>query len=290
MFSKALAVSKSSTMELKSFNSFNKLSNLEEKPYIKGEYSSPSSLVDNLKKLQDDMINNCDPKIFNEICNLVKTKTEIPIENLNLRNPDHLKIIEQVYNPENLQSLLQKSKPDSILSSEAHKNYQNSNTSKSTLPRYDDHSSRKSDSAGFTTIKKEHIEYPKYPSAMTSSPMNTKNMGLFASPKPGTKYEDFFNDENANPNTYTKAEYTDNFLYHSPVPQKKIKNNFAVSPNMLAMEDMKSDQKQRSGQKLGGDWFKPAKTSAFQSYGKDIFNSNSIFYSPINVKYESPSK
>ena len=69
---------------------------------MKDGSSTQGSLVDNLKKLQDDMINNYDPKMFNEIANLVKSKCDIPIENLNLRNPEHLKIIEQVYNPENL--------------------------------------------------------------------------------------------------------------------------------------------------------------------------------------------
>lgn len=51
-------------------------------------------MVDSLKKLQDDMINNYDPKMFNEIANLVKSKCDFPIENLNLKNPEHLKLIE----------------------------------------------------------------------------------------------------------------------------------------------------------------------------------------------------
>ena len=150
-------------------------------------------------------------------------------------------------------------------------------------------SSKKSDSIGGFTVKKEHIDYP-YPVA-ASSPMTTKHMGMYPSPKPATKYEDFFNDENVNLGNYVKAEYNDSFLYNSPM-QKKVKNNFAISPNMIAMDEIKQENRptNRSGQKMGSDWFKNPKTTAFNSYGKDIFANNSNFYSPINVKYESPSK
>lgn len=78
--------------ELKSYNSYNKAKK-EEGSQAK-ERRHGTSMVDSLKKLQDDMINNYDPKMFNEIANLVKSKCDFPIENLNLKNPEHLKLIE----------------------------------------------------------------------------------------------------------------------------------------------------------------------------------------------------
>ena len=288
--------SRGTTVELKSFNSFNKLSAIDNKGFSK-DSNSPGSLVDNLKKLQDDMLNNYDPKLFSEIANLVKTKSDIPIENLNLRDPEHLKIIEQVYNPENLKSLITKTKPETSPFDPLNtsKSYQtSSNSSKRSAAMFEDHSTHKSEGLGYS-IKKEHVEYSKFSHGVQSSPMGNKEMSMFASPRPqksSYNCDDFFNDENINTHNYMKVEYgADGYIYSSPMPQKKIKPNMAVSPNMIGLEDMKSDSKNRdrSGNKMIPEWGKNPKTSAF-GFGKDMFSSNSLFYSPINIKYESPSK
>lgn len=254
--------------------------------------NNPPSLVDNLKKLQDDMIANYDPKIFSEICNLVKTKGEIPFENLNLKNPDHLKLIEQVYNPEALQSLINRSKH------ETSKAFHSTDSSHKGSTSFEDHSSsHKSDTLGFS-VKKEHQDYKPYQSALHSSPMPNKEMGLYNSPRhthqtKSYNCDDFFNDENVNNANYLKSEhYGETFIYSSPMPQKKVKATVAMSPNLLALEELKSDSKNRdrSAHKALGEWNKGNKGSYNQPFTKDIFGGNSLFYSPINIKYESPSK
>ncbi len=208
--------SKTVTHELKSFNSFSKIPTMDSKS--SGKDPSPPSLVDNLKKIQDDMINNYDPKIFSEICNIVKAKGEIPFENLNLKNPDHLKLIEQVYNPDTLQSLINKSKAEPPLFA---KGFQNSGSSK--ISSFEDHtSSHKSDPLSYSMKKENHFK--QYPNQIQSSPLGTKEMALFGSPRGNHQSknyncDDFFNDENVNNVNFIKGEhYGDSFIYSSPMP------------------------------------------------------------------------
>jgi hypothetical protein len=240
------------------------------------EYS-PNFLI-NMKKLQTEMLNNCDSKVFNEMCNLVKTKFDFPIESLNLKNPEHLNLLEQVYNPQNLQSFIAKTKPED-------KNYLNENNENSPnhampfLNPMDDNTAYKNNSSKFPFRKPANIDYatrmqPDMSSFSTINPLLSKNQNAFFYPFPYMKndaykqggypgFEDFFQNEIVDATNLAKMEQIpDSFLFGSPIPQKKMKN-FLVNP-MLERDRM----------------------NGYSNFGQDFFNS--LSYSP-NVKFESPS-
>jgi len=263
------------------------------------ENESSPHFMDNLKKLQADMINNCDSKIFNEIANLVKTKFNFPIENLNLKNPEHLKLIEQVYNPQNLQSLLSKTKLEGS-------GFNNSNTTSGSVthvgnrtditkgtheasPAHDNNDEIQSNSSKFSFRKVAPINTNFGDSKIKTeiSPLPSKGANAFFFPSPYMKPEgykhpnlqlsdDIFQNENLDSSNYQKMDhFNDSFLFGSPTPQKKVKPNFFVSPK-LDFDAPKSDAKRE--RKFSG--FLPG-------FGSDFFNNFS--YSPINMKLESPS-
>lgn len=228
--------------------------------------SQPSAALDNLKKLQDEMLNNCDSKIFNEICNLVKTKFDFPIENLNLKNPEHLKLIEQVYNPQNLQTLMTRSKEtpsfDHINAKATPANAETPTLGHEGSPDHrgygdtmDDAGSHKSNSSKFSFRKNTPMDFARIQTDVSPFPSKGNNF-FFASPltkpeaykqQPAYPHnEDFLQNENVNEANYPKHEqYADNFFFNSPNPHKRVKQNFFVSPNMMDMESHKGDQKVR---------------------------------------------
>jgi hypothetical protein len=257
-----------------------------------------------IKKLQADMLNNCDSKIFSEISNLVKNKFNFPIENLNLKNPEHLKLIEQVYNPQNLQTLLNRNRVD------AGKDNQNSGETsgniKTLAERSPDHregehndenDSHKSNSSKFSFQKSGPFNMnptdnkgkpdisPLPQKGQQQQQQQQPNSFFFPSPymrpepfkQPNVQTsDDFFQNENVDVSNFGKLDhYHDNYLFGSPTPQKKLKtNNFFVSPR-LDFDAPKSDAKRER------------KMSGLPNFGSDFFNNFS--YSPMNMRMESPS-
>jgi len=203
----------------------------------------------NIKKLQADLMTNCDSKVFSEICNFVNTQFDFPIENLNLKNPDHLKLVEQVYNPQNLQSLISKTKIDTAT---PETNTENNKTgskaenepAKKTALEDDDENSHKSNSSKFSFQKLIPIDYNANKIQTEISPLPSTGPQSFFFPSPylksnpfkGTNVQnadDFLHNENVDSGNYFKPDYfQSSFLFESPTPQKKLKTDFFVSPRL----------------------------------------------------------
>jgi hypothetical protein len=264
--------------------------------------NSPNSVMDNLKRMQETMINNYDPKMFNDISNLVKSKFDFPIENLNLKDPEHLKLIEQVYNPQTLQNFMTRSKCetpsfDHISSNVKLENQKlddksgtnvNPDTSMGNPFSYmGAPDSNLSHSPKFSYKKNDPMDY-RNASGISPAPRGNNNY-FFASPliksemykQGGYGGDDYLgNNENVDASNFAKPDhYHDpNFFFGSPTPQKKLKSNFFVSPHLLDIESHKPDNKAREGQQ---------RFTAFPGFGTDVFNN--FPYSPMNMKLESPS-
>lgn len=289
----------------------------------KENVSSPNTVMDSLKKLQADMMNNCDSKIFNEICTLVKTKFDFPIESLNLKNPDHLKLIEQVYNPQNLQQLMTRTKCETpsfdhiastttpqqattVSNFEATTPTQSSDMPKSPNTLNNDLSvndnqtsymgppdetlSQKSNSSRFSFRKDGPKNFLSNRIQAENSPFSfNKQNSFFASPltrqdsfkQSGFHGDDFTQNENIDTMNFHRPDpYHDSLFLNSPTPQKKVKQSFFVSPNMMDFEAPRSDGRMR-------DHSRDHRMTAFPSFGMDFYNNYS--YSPLNLKLESPS-
>jgi len=286
-----------SSLNLTMKDPYEKSKIFESEDYHNKENESSPHFMD-MKKLQAEMLNNCDSKVFSDICNLVKNKFNFPIENLNLKNPEHLKLIEQVYNPQNLQSLLNRNRPEANKDIQANKPNESSGNIKTLAeasPEHhegetnDDNASHKSNSSKFSFQKTGAFN----PNAVDNkakpeiSPLPPKGQSSFFFPSPYMKPEpfkpaniqnsdDFFQNENVDVSNFGKLDhYQDNYLFGSPTPQKKLKTgNFFVSPR-LDFDAPKSDAKRER------------KMSGLPNFGSDFFNNFS--YSPINMKLESPS-
>jgi len=234
--------------------------------------NSPNSMMDNLKRMQETMINNYDPKMFNEISNLVKSKFDFPIENLNLKDPEHLKLIEQVYNPQTLQNFMSRSKCETPsfdhISSNVKLEGQKQDDKNANVNVNPDTSMGNpfsymgapdpnlSHSPKFSYKKNDPMDY-RTSSGVSPAPQRSNNY-FFASPliksemykQGGYAGDDYLgNNENVDASNFAKPDhYHDpNFFFGSPTPQKKLKTNFFVSPHLLDIEPHKPDNKAREG-------------------------------------------
>lgn len=109
--SSAETTGKTTSVELKGFNSFSRVSDFES-IHVKQEYTQSQSNCEsvNIKKLMEDVTFN--NETFDDIRNYIrKNNLDIPIENLDLRNPEHLKQFEQLYSADVLKNVLKKSQP-----------------------------------------------------------------------------------------------------------------------------------------------------------------------------------
>jgi len=259
--------------------------------------SAPSYPFNNIKKLQADLMTNCDSKVFSEICNFVNTQFDFPIENLNLKNPDHLKLVEQVYNPQNLQSLISKTKMDNNshpelathdkTGSKAENETNKKHSSEAGVAGAEDgdETSHKSNSSKFSFQKIVPIDFNTNKVQAEISPLPSKGPQSFFFPSPYLKSnpfkgsniqntDDFLHNENVDGNTYFKPDYfQSSFLFESPTPQKKLKTDFFVSPR-LDFDHPKGDNRRE-------------RMTAFPTFGSEFFGNPC--YSPVHMKLESPS-
>jgi len=151
--------------------------------------------------------------------------------------------------------------------------------------------SQKSNSSKFSFRKTVPMDFNNNMGQNDVSPITPKasNQFFFASPltrqEPykDNRYsnEEFLSSENIDPAGKQDHYQADNYFFSSPTPQKKIKQNIFVSPNMMDLELLKSDAKNREIR----DQYR---MTAFPNFGgQDYFNN--FNQSPMNFKLESPS-
>lgn len=232
---------KTSSLELKPFNSFTNLTKVEEQPTFQNSFAttdpSPTALINNLKKLRDSR----DPKGLESVRNMVKSRLGFPAKDLDLQNPEHFRMVEQMYS----QQYYAPSYPMNHSNAAPSTDYNSVNTK----PQFTERSAYlhpyKTESSTFA-VKKEH-DHSK-PGVM-NSPFISKNFPLLQSPalkmeaKPygnENMYEHYYfpehNDENINTVNYSKADsFGDHSFFDSPL-RKKVKFNGMGSPNLLDNE------------------------------------------------------
>lgn len=273
--------------------------------------TSSNAVLDDLKKLQADMMTNWDSKTLAEISNLAKNNINFPIEKLDIKNPEHLKVIEQMYNPQNLQSLFTKSKCETpsfdhipVSNVKTESDYNKMNPPVYHPPNRNEHAVG-SPFAFMPPAETTHISNsPKFPfqkSNMTgpapldrSPPPNNNrliNNYFFTSPllkQDGNKHvgyggEDVSQNENVDGSNYAKQEHFQDasYFFGSPLPYKRFKHNFFASPNMLEIDTTrKSEPRNRE--------IKEHRMTAFPGFGQDFYHHH-YNDSPMPLKMESPS-
>ena len=275
-----------------------------------------------MKKLIDEMPNTYNSQLFEDIRNIVKT--EIPLENLDLKNPENLKLFEQLYNTDALKNVLNKNKAENILAlKEKYENNSasqinhitNSHSSKISSHKsfFGDSSTNKRDLHSHST--KDNLDFST--NYMHNSPLLPKEICLYGSPnnvhnvrngqngrgqQHKNLYDEFYHDENIPYGNFSNRNYgyaNDNYMFNSP-PMKKVKVAIDPSPNMLEYNESNSNfhlvNKDKSSIKplQSQDWLNQAvkgqKNSQVGFTRTQMFHNSAMIYSPINTKYESPSR
>ena len=273
-----------------------------------------------MKKLLDEMPTAFNSKLFEDIRNIVKS--DIRLENLDLKNPENLKIFEQIYNSDVLRNVFNKNKTENsfITGGKYESNHDNSAsrrnyTTNSDSSKLSSHKSFFEDSlrkkqALHSLSTKDNIEFSA--SYMHSSPLLPKEISLYSSPNNGRNgrgqqqkslYNEFYHDENIPYGNFSNRNYgygNDNYMLNSP-PMKKVK--VGAGSNMLECVESNSNfhlvNKDKSLNSLTNtipsqDWLnqgvKVPKNSQVGFTRTLMFSNPNAHYSPINMKYESPSR
>ena len=275
-----------------------------------------------MKKLIDEMPTTFNSKLFEDIRNMVKS--DIRLENLDLKNPENLKMFEQIYNTDALKNVLNKNKTEnsSIIGGKYDSNHNtytsrmnyttNTDSSKISSHKsfFEDSSRKKQDLHSHST--KDNLDFSA--SYMNSSPLLPKEISLYNSPnnvrngrgqQHKNLYDEFYQDENVSYGKFSNRNYgygNDNYMFNSP-PMKKMKVEKGPNLNMLEYAESNSNfhlvNKDKSLNSLtktipSQDWLnqgvKVPKNSQVGFTRTQMFSNSAVLYSPINMKYESPSR
>lgn len=210
-------------MELKSYNSFNNLTQREELPYKHIQEPSEESPSPKREKIKTKS---------HKGSKVVIKRSEIQSNETDMHDPDHYKMLEEMYSQQYFQSLFQMSQAGMIQAAPfiAQPAY---------LPSY----RHDSNPLG---IKKEH-EPLKSGMRVSTSPFHSKDFGLInpsnfkvearsygIEPAYEQCYQSERHDENTDTSTkFTKIEtFRDRTFSESPL-RKKVKFSDGISPNML---------------------------------------------------------
>lgn len=213
-----------------------------------------------MKKLTEEI--QFDPKTCDEIRNHIKEQNiDLPsIESLDLKNPEHLKLLDQLYNPKVLKSILQKtssahnqqqqqqenSHKDVKTSSGSHshhgrRSHEHCSKCKQRSSSHRHHQRSHNDSNGYMDSEKRHskdyYDYPGSQNAFFNSPLLPKD-AAYRFPSPGDhhaiKKEHGFTDYH-HPDMMERENdllargnsvlgyNPDSYLFGSPMPLKKVK-------------------------------------------------------------------
>jgi len=242
------------------------------------------------------VLENAQISIKQEICeektvlNPFTRKLEFAPAMFEAHNIEHLKTYEDMYNPHQYQQSLQSiythenitilpGESDTRMThyTEERSNFYTTDPSMFLLKEEDDFTGRQN---------------------LQSSPFYHKNYNLLQSPiskkqtNEHTRHryrENYFNniENNENINTSKGDISTDNLFYESPFLQKKVKFNAGISPNRHDAHKM-SERFFKSFPPLFLILCRVKPHAMTQGFGKDLSNFHN--YSPINIKFESPSK
>jgi len=267
--SKSRSMYTGNSMELKSFNSINKLVKHEYYAQSSSETSSnPPSQFNSLKKVK---------KEEGLAHNVHQVKQEFSQEAFDISRDQHMKMLEQIYFPDNF------SNKESTMAT----------VSEVVRPYSGENSMRYTEEVPIFGVKKEEENGKKMFVAKEFSLIETSpamkieghhhhyNIGQYNHIN-HHEHEHEQNDENVN-----FTNFSDSVFFESPFHKKKSSSKFdnsSVSP---------IDNTDKSHSKILADKTNKMNTNPLQtpSVLKDFNSYNNVFsYSPLNVKYESPSK
>jgi len=253
--------SKAKALELTSFNSFDNNLRKDENLHRK-EISKKNSFTKSLLESAQKNI-----KIEPSEDNKMNSYQEFPQIMFEARNSEHVKAFEEMYNPHQYQQSIQ-----SIYTNENITILQNESDSRMTHYTEENINFYTTDPSMFLLKQEDDVNKD-----LQSSPFLHKNYNLLQSPISKKKVNDhsrqryrenyYHIEQNENNNS------VDNLFCESPYPQKKVKYNTGVSPNRHDAHKM-------------SERVKP--NTITQGFGKDLSNLHN--YSPISIKFESPSK